>query len=124
MLILGVLALAFSSSMSAFVGFMISSVLIVAISFFIRNWIRNNGSGDSAMTGLGYMVGVAVICMITIPLCNAVTSHFLGNEEPDTDKKQTIFASCQSDEFRVNGSGTPVGVTIYTSLFHGSFANQ
>ena len=46
---------------------------------------------------------------------NAVTSHFLGNEEPDTDKKQTIFASCQSDEFRVNGSGTPVGVTIYTS---------
>lgn len=44
-LILG--GLAFSSSMSAFVGFMISSVLIVAISFFMRNWIRNNGSGDN-----------------------------------------------------------------------------
>lgn len=53
--------------------------------------------------------------MITIPLCNAATSHFLGEEEPDADKKQTIFASCQNDEFKINGSGTPVGVTIYKS---------
>lgn len=114
-LILGVLALAFSSSMSAFIGFMISSVLIVAISFFIRNWIRNNGSGDNRDDWIGYMVGVAVVCMITIPLCNAVTSHFLGEEEQDTDIKQTIFASCQNDEFKINGSEKPVGVTIYTS---------
>ncbi len=89
---------------------------------FIRNWIRNNGSGDNRDDWIGYLVGVAVVCMITIPLCNAVTSHFLGEEEPDADKKQTIFASCQNDEFKVNGSGTPVGVTIYTSPFHGSFA--
>jgi hypothetical protein len=112
-LILG--GLAFSSSMSAFVGFMISSVLIVAISFFMRNWIRNNGSGDNRDDWIGYLVGVAVVCMITIPLCNAATSHFLGEEEPDADKKQTIFASCQNDEFKINGSGTPVGVTIYKS---------
>ena len=39
----------------------------------------------------------------------------LGEEEPDADKKQTIFASCQNDEFKINGSGTPVGVTIYKS---------
>ena len=90
-LILGVLALAFSSSMSAFIGFMISSVLIVAISFFIRNWIRNNGSGDNRDDWIGYMVGVAVVCMITIPLCNAVTSHFLGEEEQDTDIKQRMM---------------------------------
>ena len=115
MLILGALALAFSSSMSAFVGFMISSVLIVAISFFIRNWIRNNGSGDNRDDWIGYLVGIAVVCMIAIPLCNAATSHFLGEEEPDADKKQTIFASCQNDEFKINGSGTPVGVTIYKS---------
>ena len=53
-LILG--GLAFSSSMSAFVGFMISSVLIVAISFFMRNWIRNNGSGDNRDDWIGYLV--------------------------------------------------------------------
>ena len=53
--------------------------------------------------------------MVTIPLCNAAASHFLGEEEADTDKKQTIFASCQNDEFKINGSGTPVGVTIYKS---------
>ena len=47
-LILGVLALTFSSSMRALAGFMISSVLIVVVSFIVRSWIRNNGSGDKA----------------------------------------------------------------------------
>lgn len=70
----------------------------------MRNWIRNNGSGDNRDDWIGYLVGVAVVCMITIPMCNAATSHFLGEEEPDADKKQTIFASCQNDEFKINGS--------------------
>lgn len=74
---------------------MISSVLIVAISFFMRNWIRNNGSGDNRDDWIGTWLAFAVVCMITIPLCNAATSHFLGEEEPDADKKQTIFASCR-----------------------------
>lgn len=114
-LILGVLALTFSSSMRALAGFMISSVLIVVVSFIVRSWIRNNGSGDNHDDWKGYLVGVTVLCMVTIPLCNAAASHFLGEEEADTDKKQTIFASCQNDEFKINGSGTPVGVTIYKS---------
>ena len=114
-LILGVLALTFSSSMRALAGFMISSVLIVVVSFIVRSWIRNNGSGDNHDDWMGYLVGVTVLCMVTIPLCNAAASHFLGEEEADIDKKQTIFASCQNDEFKINGSGTPVGVTIYTS---------
>ena len=88
-LILG--GLAFSSSMSAFVGFMISSVLIVAISFFMRNWIRNNGSGDNRDDWIGYLVGVAVVCMITIPLCNAATSHFLGEEEPEEKDEKWLL---------------------------------
>ena len=105
----------FSSSMRALAGFMISSVLIVVVSFIVRSWIRNNGSGDNHDDWKGYLVGVTVLCMVTIPLCNAAASHFLGEEEADTDKKQTIFASCQNDEFKINGSGTPVGVTIYKS---------
>ena len=49
-LILG--GLTFSSSMSAFVGFMISSVLIVAISFFMRTGSEIMEVVITAMTGL------------------------------------------------------------------------
>lgn len=114
-LILAVLTLAFSSSMRALAGTMLSSILIVVISLFVRNWLRNNGSGNNRDDWMTYAVGVGVLCMIVIPFCNAAATHFLGEEEPDTGRKQTIFASYQTNDVQVSSSGKSVVVTIYTS---------
>lgn len=114
-LILLVLALAFSSSMRVLAGFLIYSILIVLISLLVRKLVRDNGSGDSRDEWISYLVGSAVLCMIAIPLSNAAADHFLGKEEADTGRKQTIFASYQTGDFRVSSSGKPVGVTIYAS---------
>ena len=65
-LILAVLALAFSSSMRALAGTMLSSILIVVISLFVRNLLRNNGSGNARDDWMSYAVGVGVLCMILI----------------------------------------------------------
>ena len=115
MLILGVLALAFSSSMRALAGTMLSSILIVVISLFVRNLLRNNGSGNARDDWMSYAVGVGVLCMILIPLCNAAATHFLGADEPDTGRKHTVFASYQANDVQMSSSGKSVGVTVYTS---------
>ena len=113
--ILLILALAFSSSVRALAGVLISSLMIVLISLFVRELVRDNGSGDSRGEWMSYLVGSAVLCMLVIPLSNAAVTHFLGEEEGDTGRKRTIFASYQTGDFRVSSSGKPVGVTIYTS---------
>ena len=114
-LILAVLALAFSSSMRALAGTMLSSILIVVISLFVRNLLRNNGSGNARDDWMPYAVGVGVLCMILIPLCNAAATHFLGADEPDTGRKHTVFASYQANDVQMSSSGKSVGVTVYTS---------
>lgn len=114
-LILAVLALAFSSSMRALAGTMLSSILIVVISLFVRNLLRNNGSGNARDDWMSYAVGVGVLCMILIPLCNAAATHFLGADEPDTGRKHTVFASYQANDVQMSSSGKSVGVTVYTS---------
>lgn len=95
-------------------GNMLSAVLLVGISLFARNWIQNHSSGNSGDDWLSYLVAVAVLAMIIVPLRNAITAHF-QEEETDSGKKQTIFASCQTSDFQMSGSGKSVGVTIYTS---------
>ena len=112
-LILG--GLAFSSSMRALAGTMLSSILIVVISLFVRNLLRNNGSGNARDDWMSYAVGVGVLCMILIPLCNAAATHFLGADEPDTGRKHTVFASYQANDVQMSSSGKSVGVTVYTS---------
>ena len=112
-LILG--GLAFSSSMRALAGTMLSSILIVVISLFVRNLLRNNGSGNARDDWMSYAVGVGVLCMILIPLCNAAATHFLGAVEPDTGRKHTVFASYQANDVQMSSSGKSVGVTVYTS---------
>ena len=114
-LILAVLALAFSSSMRALAGTMLSSILIVVISLFVRNWLRNNGSGNNRDDWMTYAVGVGVLCMLVIPFCNAAAIHLLGAEKPDTGTKQTIFASYQTNDVQVSSFGKSVVVTVYTS---------
>ena len=114
-LILAVLALAFSSSMRALAGTMLSSILIVVISLFVRNLLRNNGSGNARDDWMSYAVGVGVLCMILIPLCNAAATHFLGADEPDTGRKHTVFASYQANDVQMSSSGKSVGVTVNTS---------
>lgn len=114
-LLLAVLALAFSSSMRALAGTMLSSILIVVISLFVRSWLKNNGSGNNRDDWMTYAVGAGVLCMILIPLCNAAATHFLGKEELDTERKQTIFASYQTNDVQMSSSGKSVVVTIYTS---------
>ena len=112
-LILG--GLAFSSSMRALAGTMLSSILIVVISLFVRNLLRNNGNGNARDDWMSYAVGVGVLCMILIPLCNAAATHFLGADEPDTGRKHTVFASYQANDVQMSSSGKSVGVTVYTS---------
>ena len=76
-LILGVLALTFSSSMRALAGFMISSVLIVVVSFIVRSWIRNNGSGDNLDDWKGYLVGVTAVSYTHL---DVYKRQVIGNE--------------------------------------------
>lgn len=113
-LIMAIFILAFSSSTKVLLGNMLSAVLLVGISLFARNWIQNHSSGNSGDDWLSYLVAVAVLAMIIVPLRNAITAHF-QEEETDSGKKQTIFASCQTSDFQMSGSGKSVGVTIYTS---------
>lgn len=96
-LILAVLILAFSSSTKVLLGNMLSAILIVVVSLFARNWIRNHSSGDHGEDWASYLVAVAVLAMIIVPLRNAITTHF-REEETNTVKKQTIFASYQTGD--------------------------
>ena len=97
-LILGVIALAFLSSMEALISFILSSTLIVLIALFVRKWVRENGSGSNRDDWMTYLVGVGVACMILIPLCNGAATHFFSEEEPDTGRKQTILASYEEGD--------------------------
>lgn len=114
-LILGVFALAFLSSVKALVTFMLSSAVMVFIVLFVRKWVRENGSGDNRDDWITYLVGVFVAYMILIPLCNGVATHFFGEEELDTGRKQTIFASYEKGDSSGKSADNPVGVTVYTS---------
>lgn len=114
-LILGVVALAFLSSVKAQITFMLSLVLMLFIALFVRKWVRKNGSGDNRDDWVTYLVGVGVAYMILIPLCNGVATHFLGEEELETGRKQTIFASYEEGDFRGKSIDKPIGVTVYTS---------
>lgn len=114
-LILGVVALAFLSSVKALITFMLSSVLMVFIVLFVRKWVRENGSGDNRDDWVTYLVGVLLAYMILIPLCNGAATHFFGEEELDTGKKQTIFASYEEGDSSGKSTDKPIGVTVYTS---------
>ena len=114
-LILGVFALAFLSSVKALVTFMLSSAVMVFIVLFVRKWVRENGSGDNRDDWITYLVGVFVAYMILIPLCNGVATHFFGEEELDTGRKQTIFASYEEGDSSGKSNDKPIGVTVYTS---------
>ena len=114
-LILGVVALAFLSSVKALVTFMLSSVLMVFIVLFVRKWVRENGSGDNRDDWVTYLVGVLLAYMILIPLCNGAATHFFGEEELDTGRKQTIFASYEEGDPSGKSIDKPIGVTVYTS---------
>ena len=114
-LILGVIALAFLSSMEALISFILSSTLIVLIALFVRKWVRENGSGSNRDDWMTYLVGVGVACMILIPLCNGAATHFFSEEEPDTGRKQTILASYEEGDPSGKSIDRPIGVTVYTS---------
>ncbi len=114
-LILGVFALAFLSSVKALVTFMLSSAVMVFIVLFVRKWVRENGSGDNRDDWITYLVGVFVAYMILIPLCNGAATHFFGEEELDTGRKQTIFASYEEGDSSGKSNDKPIGVTVYTS---------
>lgn len=114
-LILGVIALAFLSSMEALISFILSSTLIVLIALFVRKWVRENGSGSNRDDWMTYLVGVGVACMILIPLCNGGATHFFSEEEPDTGRKQTILASYEEGDPSGKSIDRPIGVTVYTS---------
>ena len=114
-LILGVIALAFLSSMEALISFILSSTLIVLIALFVRKWVRENGSGSNRDDWITYLVGVGVACMILIPLCNGAATHFFSEEEPDTGRKQTILASYEEGDPSGKSIDRPIGVTVYTS---------
>lgn len=88
-LILGVIALAFLSSMEALISFILSSTLIVLIALFVRKWVRENGSGSNRDDWMTYLVGVGVACMILIPLCNGAATHFLAkrNRTPGENRR-------------------------------------
>lgn len=69
------------------------------------------------ITMTGRDTWLASLCSAWLPFpCVMLPHHIFWEKKRRTPiKKQTIFASCQNDEFKINGSGTPVGVTIYKS---------
>ena len=108
------LTVSFSTSIRDLLITVLSASLIVGIALFMRKMIQEYGSGDQREDWTGYLVGVAVLATILVPICGGLIGQ-IGSGEEDIRRKSTVFASCRKNDFYVRGAETPVGVVVYES---------
>lgn len=109
------IAVSFSTSVKSLLATVSFALIIVGIALFMRKMIQEYGNGDLREDWTSYLVGVAVLATVLIPICGGLIGQSGSWENENVRRKSTVFANRWKDDFYVSNAETPVGLTVYES---------